>query len=304
MLICLMKKYVSALIEDLFLNYKQSNNLNKNNISILLNKIFNNMDLDINLDKKIEFYKDYVDFEESTPIESIVTKIEILFLNKADNSKLSNMLEKLIKTRNFFDELDRIVHLSRYINPSLIESMESILKAKFSDIRPKYYYNFLTIVYSAKSKFKDAIESFEQQYEYQPINGTYFSRKSYLLLKNKSYEDVINLKEEYISNNFDFEEDFEVLKINAMYANKMLNDAAYDESLLRTLSSSENKLIKIASRLLVDNTRSQAIQNIISMIKADPRNYFMFDDWEILTSDELTNIKSKIEVNNKINTFL
>ncbi|WP_201565047.1 hypothetical protein [Psychrobacter sp. CMS30] len=262
------------------------------------------MDLDINLDKKIEFYKDYVDFEESTPIESIVTKIEILFLNKADNSKLSNMLEKLIKTRNFFDELDRIVHLSRYINPSLIESMESILKAKFSDIRPKYYYNFLTIVYSAKSKFKDAIESFEQQYEYQPINGTYFSRKSYLLLKNKSYEDVINLKEEYISNNFDFEEDFEVLKINAMYANKMLNDAAYDESLLRTLSSSENKLIKIASRLLVDNTRSQAIQNIISMIKADPRNYFMFDDWEILTSDELTNIKSKIEVNNKINTFL
>ncbi len=298
------KVHASSLVTDLFMNYEQTNKSNKYRISILLNKLFSNTDLDTPLSEKVKFYKDYVAFEDSTPIESILTKIEILFLNQADTSKLSGMIEKIIKTRNFFDELERIVTLARYINPSLIDRVENLINAKSSDIKPKYYYKFLTTIYSAKLNYKEALKSFEKQYEYQAIDGSYFSTKSYLLLKSQLYEKVTDLKEYYESKSFDFEEDYNVLLINSMYANKVSNEVGYDENLLRKLSSSENKLIKTASRLLVDNTRAQAIKNIVTMVKEDPRNYFMFENWEILTDEELNDIRGKIEVNTQINNFI
>ena len=297
-------KHINSLIDDLFLNYKQSNKANKANILHLLNNLFKNVDLEIPFDKKVEFYKDLVTLDESTPIEPIVTKIEILFLNKADNEKLAIMLDKLVKRPDFLNELEEIVDLARYIDSDLIDKIENILKAKSSDIKPKYYHNFLSVVYAAKSKFEESLKSLDRQYEYQPLDGNYFSRKSYLLLKNKSYEEVINLKEEYDSNEFDFEKSYDVLTINSMYANKILNDVNYDEDLLRNFSSSENKLIRVASRLLIDKTRNQALQNINAMIKADPRNYLIFDEWELLTFDELASIRDKIEINKKINNFL
>ena len=162
----------------------------------------------------------------------------------------------------------------------------------------------MSIISCAKEDFKVALEYLEKQYEYQPIDGSYFSRKSYLLLKDNCYDKVVALKSDYDINDYDFEEDNEVLLVNTMYANKMLNNSDFDEEVLRGLSISNNRLVSIASRLLVDSTRPQAIQNMINLVKEDPRNFLTFSNWVLLSSEELARIKDKIVINDKINSLI
>lgn len=297
-------KYASTLVSDLFEAYNNYNKIDKVNASRMLNGLFRNLKLDIPFEEKFRFYKDYVDFGDSTPIESIITKIEILYLNKYPTKKLLETLNEVIKKHDFFDELDDIVELANYIEPKFIDKIETILKSKFIHIKPKYYNKFMSIISCAKEDFQGALDYLEKQYEYQPVDGSYFSRKSYLLLKDNCYDKVVTLKSDYDVNDYDFEEDNEVLIINTMYANKMLDNSNFDEEVLRGLSMSNNRLVNIASRLLVDSTRSQAIQNMINLVKEDPRNFLTFNSWVLLNSEELTRIKDKILINDKINSLI
>lgn len=297
-------KYASTLVTDLFEYYNNYDKMGKANVSRMLNSLFRNLKLEIPFEEKIKFYKDYVDFGDSTPIESIITKIEILFLNKYPTEKLLETLNEVIKKHDFFDEIDSIVEIASYIGPDFIDKIETILKSKSIHIKPKYYNKFMGVISCAKEDFKSSLEYLEKQYEYQPIDGSYFSRKSYLLLKDGCYDKVIELKIDYDINNYDFEEDNEVLVVNTMYANKMLENGKFDEGVLRKLSSSENRLVNIASRLLVDSTRPQAIQNMIKMVKEDPRNFLTFNDWVFLTNEELAHIREKIIIDDKINSLV
>lgn len=297
-------KYASTLVSDLFEAYNNYNKIDKVNASRMLNGLFRNLKLDIPFEEKFRFYKDYVDFGDSTPIESIITKIEMLYLNKYPTKKLLETLNEVIKKHDFFDELDDIVELANYIEPKFIDKIETILKSKFIHIKPKYYNKFMSIISCAKEDFQGALDYLEKQYEYQPVDGSYFSRKSYLLLKDNCYDKVVTLKSDYDVNDYDFEEDNEVLIINTMYANKMLDNSNFDEEVLRGLSMSNNRLVNIASRLLVDSTRSQAIQNMINLVKEDPRNFLTFNSWVFLNSEELTRIKDKILINDKINSLI
>lgn len=298
------EKYAPALVNDLFESYNNYNKIDKINASRLLNSLFRNLKLNIPFQEKFRFYKDYVDFSDSTPTESIITKIEILFLNKYPTDKLLETLNEVIKKHDFFDQLDDIVELASYIEPRFIDKIETILKSKFVHIKPKYYNEFMSIISCAKEDFKGSLEYLEKQYEYQPIDGSYFSKKSYLLLKDDCYDKVIALKKDYDINDYDFEEDNDVLLVNTMYANKMLDNSDFDEDVLRRLATSKNRLVSIASRLLVDSTRTQAIQNMISLVKEDPRNFLMFNTWVLLSTEELAQIKNKIVINDKINSLI
>ncbi len=297
-------KYAHTLVAELFEYYNNYDKMDQSNVSRMLNSLFRNLKLNIAFKEKTRFYKDYVDFSDSTPIESIITKIEILFLNNYSKEKLLGTLNEVIKKHDFFEELDSIVELASYIEPEFIDKIETILKSKFVHIKPKYYNKFMSVISCAKKDFKDSLDYLEKQYEHQPIDGSYFSRKSYLFLKDGCYDKVVELKSYYDTHNYDFEEDNEVLVINTMYANKILENEYFDEELLRKLSSSENRLIGIASRLLVDSTRPQAINNMIKMVTEDPRNFLTFNDWVLLTAEELTQIKGKIIIDDKINSLV
>lgn len=298
------EKYASTLVGDLFESYNNYNKLDKINASRMFNSLFRNLKLKIPFEEKFRFYKDYVDFGDSTPIESIITKIEILFLNEYPKKKLLDILNEVIKKHDFFDELDDIVELASYIEPKFIDKIETILKSKFIHIKPRYYNQFMSIISCAKGNFKDSLVYLEKQYEYQPIDGSYFARKSYLLLKDNCYDNVVELKIDYDMNDYDIGEDSEVLLVNTMYANKILDNSDFNEEVLRGLSISNNQLVSIASRLLVDSTRPQAIQNMINLVKEDPRNFLTFNNWVFLSAEELTQIKSKIVINDKINSLI
>lgn len=297
-------KYASVLVDNLFGYYDTYSKSDKMNISRMFNSLFRNLKLNIPFDNKIRFYKDYVEFGEASPIESIITKIELLFLNEYPKDKLLEILNQVIKKHDFFDELHNIVDLASHIDPKFVDKIETILKSKFIHIKPKYYNKFMSLISGAKEDFKESLEYLEKQYEYQPVDGSYFSRKSYIFLKDGCYDKVVALKNYYDANGYDFEEDSEVLIINTMYANKMLNNSNFDEEILRRLSTSNNRLVSIASRLLVDSTRTQAIQNMIKLVKEDPRNFLTFNDWVFLSSEELAQIKDQMVIDDKINSLI
>lgn len=288
-------------IDRLFGYYGKCNKNDKYETLSMLNRLFVNTGIDIPVDKKIKFFNDYVKIEDSVPLAAILTKIEYVYLNKGNITNLSKILESIIKRYDFIENLDRVAKLAKEINPDLLNKMSDFIESKSANIKPDCYHEFLTIIYSEKGDYNRAISELNKMYEFQNIDGEYFSKKSYLFLKAELYEELYTLKQEYDNSKVNFEDDYDVLIINLMFANKVIGNGKFDKNVLRQLSNKNKRdTVKIAARLLVESTRMQALSNITDKIKKDCRNYFVFDDWVILTKDEKDLIKESISVNDEM----
>lgn len=55
-----------------------------------------------------------------------------------------------------------------------------------------------------------------------------------------------------------------------------------------------------ATKLVIQNTRAQALSSLASLVKNDPSIYFIVKDWVFLNNDEVNKIKSNITINSKL----
>lgn len=201
------KEYAVRLIDDLYSKLHSSSRHHRMNIILFLNSLFNNHELDLPIDKKVDFYKTKVTIDESTPIEALATKLQIAYLNKEELGWLKSQLDKLIKKKDFFDEFEKIAELAKLIDEQLLLKIENILNAKVHEIKPQYYFKFHSILSQVKENYQEAIDNLEKEYEYKPLDNTYFMRKSFLNLKNCSYQEAIEVFEDYEANGYDSDSD-------------------------------------------------------------------------------------------------
>ena len=292
------KQYAKVLVDDLYEEFNKGNRRSKANIILFLNSIFLNAELEIPIEKKFQFYKDYVKIDDITPIEALATKLQIMYLNGEDLGKLSSLLNELIKKKDFFDEFEKIAELTSLVDTKLLTKIEDVLNSKLHEMPMEDFYNYQHLLLKVKGKYIESIKALEKSYQYKAQDDSYYVYKSYLYLKNESFDKAIELYNDYLASEFDFDSD--ILTLNTMYAFKMLKDPKYDESKLNVIVSKGEKIMTNATKLVIQNTRAQALSSLASLVKNDPSIYFIVKDWVFLNNDEVNKIKSNITINSKL----
>lgn len=91
----------------------------------------------------------------------------------------------------------------------------------------KDFYNYQHLLLKVKGKYIGSIKALEKSYQYKAQDDSYYVYKSYLYLKNESFDKAIELYNDYLAS--EFISDSDILTLNTMYAFKMLKDPKYDE---------------------------------------------------------------------------
>ena len=290
------KSYAKVLIEDLRVKFLSSSKADQYTIKKLIDKLFNNIELSFSIEDRRDFYINSVNKDNSDePIETLISRIHFMFLHNFDLKLIEEEILSLIKNRRFIDHVDKIITITKYISNDLIERIETILVSKEININPDYFNSFMSLIKEEQGDLKQAIDYLEKRYSYVPFDEDYFNRKSFLLLKNKEYDKLDELLNNFRSGNFDF--DCNVLIINVMYSYKLNSNNKYSESILNSIISKEkskDKLTSIAAKLVIGNNRHQALSEIKKLINTDREYYLVFNDWVILENEDKTSLKEII----------
>lgn len=294
------KKYITSLLTDLYSLIDVSSKNKKRNIFTLIDRLYNDSDSDISLKDKIGFYKDFIDFEDYHPIQAIINKLKLMYLNDPENPNLSKYLEKIIIERNFFNDLESLLEIVSLVDISLIDKIEPFVESQVNELRQEYYNKFMSRIYLYKRDYDKSLYYIERQYLYEPIDENYYMQKSFCLLKNKKYKEVIALNNEYEKSKYEFTSD--VLTVNTAFAEKMLNPNDYNKSKLDKLTSRTNldTDVSIASSLIDDSKKHQGISRISKIIENNPQFYFKYNEWVFFDEKELNNLREKARVNGQI----
>ena len=154
----------------------------------------------------------------------------------------------------------------------------------------------MSLIKEEQGDLENSIIYLEKKYSYKPLDDDYFSRKSFLLLKNKEYIKLDALLNNFKDGNFDF--DCNVLIINTMYSYKINSDKKYNKSDLDSIISRakpEDKLTSIAAKLVIGSNYKQALSDIKKLINNDREYYLVFNDWVILEDIDKVSLKELIE---------
>lgn len=290
------KSYAKVLINDLRIKFSSSSKADQYTIKKLIDKLFNNIELSFSIEDRHDFYINSINQDNSDePVETLISRIHFMFLHNINLKLIEDEIENLIKNRKFIDHVDKIITIAKYINPNLIDKIETILISKEVNINPVYFNGFMSKIKEEQEDFTQAINYFEKRYSYLPFDENYFNRKSFLLLKNKDYEKLDDLLNNFKSGNFYF--NCNVLTINVMYSYKISGSNKYSESTLNSIISKEkskDKLVSIAAKLVVGNNRHQALSEIRKLVSTDREYYLVFDDWVILENEDKTSLKEII----------
>lgn len=291
------KEYAKVLIEDLRLKFLTSSKADQYSIKKLIDKLFTNTELSFKKDDRYDFYINTIDSKNlEEPVEVLISRIQFLFLHNFDSSIIEEEILNILKNRRFIDHIDKIVTIAKYVNRNLIDKIESLLKAKEINIGPVYFNSFMSLIKEEQGDFDNSIIYFEKMYSYKPLDDDYFSRKSFLLLKNKNYNELDELFRYFKDNKFDF--DCDVLTVNAMYSYKVNSDKKYNQSVLDSIVSKakpKDKITSIAAKLVIGSNYKQAMSDIKKLINNDREYYLIFDDWVILADIDKASLKELIE---------
>ena len=178
----------------------------------------------------------------------------------------------------------------------LIDKIELLLNAKEINISPVYFNGFMSLVKEEQGDLEKSINYLEKKYSYKPLDSDYYSRKSFLLLKNREYSKLDVLLNDFKNNDFDF--DCSVLIINAMYSYKINNDKKYNTSDLYSIISKakpKDKLTSIAAKLIIGSNYQQALSDIKKLINNDREYYLVFNDWIILEDIDKATLRELIK---------
>ena len=291
------KEYAKVLIEDLRMKFSTSSKADQHSIKKLMDKLFTNTELSFKKEDRDSFYVSLIDSKNlDEPIEVLVSRIQFLFLYNFESHLIEEEIINILKNRRFVDHIDKIITIAKYINPNLIDKIETILKAKEINISPIYFNIFMSLIKEEQGDLEKSIDYLEKKYSYLPYDSDYFSRKSFLLLKNKEYKKLDKLLEYFRKNDFDFE--CSVLTVNTMYSYKINGDKKYNQSDLNSIISKakpEDKLTSIAAKLVIGSNYKQALSDIKKLINNDREYYLVFDDWVILEDIDKVSLKELIE---------
>ena len=291
------KDYAKVLIEDLRLRFTTSSKADQHSIKKLIDKLFTNTELSFSKNDRQDFYLNLIDSKNlDDPIEVLVSRIQFLFLYNFDSSLIEEEITNILKNRRILDHIDKIITIAKYINSELIDKIDLLLKAKEINISPVYFNGFMSLIKEEQGDLEKSIIYLEKKYSYKPLDSDYYSRKSFLLLKNREYSKLDVLLNDFKNNDFDF--DCSVLIINAMYSYKINNDKKYNTSDLYSIISKakpKDKLTSIAAKLIIGSNYQQALSDIKKLINNDREYYLVFNDWIILEDIDKASLRELIK---------
>lgn len=304
--VCLFKDktYSSTLINDLYSLINLSNKDKKYNIFLLLDKIYNDENLEISLTDKIKFYRDYIGFDEQYPLEAIISKLKLMYLSKVDVAELSGHLHKVIMERNFFNNFDSIMELVTLIDVTLISKINSILDSKIHEIKPEYFNKFKSRIHLYNKEFDKAISYIDKQFTYQPIDESYYIHKSFILLKAEKYNEIIQLKNEYENSYFDFSSD--IFLVNSEFASKKLNKDQYNKYKLDAIASKTNISLQVslACSIIDDAKKTQGMSRLYKIIENNPLAYFNYNEWVFFEKEEVSILMEKAKIADELKLLI
>ncbi|MFU1554289.1 SIR2 family protein [Aeromonas sp. A04] len=287
-------------ISELYNTYKKSSFSKKTTINnIIDNCLQSSMNNDsFNMQQVRDIYDDFYnihmsknDYQESTNISLSKLKLDISSKHH-DSEQAKKTLDSLINRPDMFKSIDDAVTISAILENHEIDSLEKIANENKERLNDEYYHECLSEIYTARKEYSLALKSLEDALKEGMSIDSYITHRSYILLCDKKYQDVISLNTSHPG--LLKGKGFETFSINYFFAMKNINPEQVDKTYIRNLtSSSQSRDVRICAFCILNNNKDA--QRLID--EAIEYNYFKlysYQKWPIIPDDFLTkNIYSK-----------
>lgn len=268
--------------------YEKSTENKRRRILFLENKVYYSfLDKEMSQlarDKVDIFYRQ--DFPKKVSPFVLLSQCEYFYGVLGDKANALALLDKALEKQNIGGYLDKVLNLSRALNPDLIGRIEELLISNFGAVGDSYYYYALMEIELEKGNYDEALVNIEKSYFYGMEFNRYLTGKSYCLLKAGMFSEVLSLFKEYRSSIV--QSDFEAFSLNCQYAAKELGDSIYNEVDIRNIyNKTKDKGVEICARYILGE-KSKAMQLVKKEILKNRFNYYLFKRWPILSTMDLS----------------
>ncbi|NNE32458.1 MAG: hypothetical protein HKN40_08825 [Winogradskyella sp.] len=188
------------------------------------------------------------------------------------------------------DKIDRAIWLSTLVYPDMLDSVKESLENIKTECSKWYYHNCMADIHIAEGDYINALRENKRAYDNGLSFKAYLSGTSFILLKDKKYEEVLSLAtkhrselEKTITTTFD---------INFQYAAKKLNSNKFNNATLLNLSAKkEDTDIKIAAFSILNNENA-AKRLIKQQIDRTWLNYYKYNHWVVIPKEYINKFES------------
>lgn len=257
------RKKINSLICDVFTEAKNREQLHE-----------------LNLEQEKFFERHIKDIEIEKNAKILLEKAKYFISQKRNLEAAASYLASTLECHNISSRLSDILNYARFANRSLIPQIEEKLEQDKPNLFQEYYHDLKSDIYIENGDLDKAIEHLDKAFNFGLKISAYLSGKTYALLMQEKYEEVIALAEAY---NDKIEEiDCETTKINTQFAAYKINSQKLDKTLLRNLSAqSPSNDVKICAFVILENY-PDAKRLIKKEIENDYFAYFRFKTWPIV----------------------
>lgn len=215
----------------------------------------------------------------------LLSKALFLFFVKNDKETSVKYIKKALQDDDIDDELDYLISVSSIVDSELLNDVEKYIDEIKPVITDRYYWNLMCDLYSEYHDYKRYLEAIEQLYKISNDLNKYLSNKSFVLLKQEKYSDLIKL---YDENKTKLKGDkFDIFKINVFIAKKKLSYTGIDLEIRDLLSKTKNELTNIVLTILLGENTNQAYSRLNKSIKTNPIKYYTVKDWVVIEQNKL-----------------
>lgn len=276
---------VSNSIKELHSVYENSSKKEKNSIIMLLIKIVGDPDGFAGRDEyrsaAQKLYEQTIRDKDIKKSAKILTAKAFYYVDhKQDLAAANNYLQDALECKDVANELMELVELSSIVNVGSLEKIQNIVDKERYMLKNSYYYNLKASIAECNGEVDSALNFLEKSFHYGLALDVYLSTKTYLLIREKRYEAVIELMSNYQST-FGLDE-FETSVINYNFAAKKVSPDKFDKVKILNLSAkSMSNDVKLCAFLLCDDVVS-AKRIASKQVEKSHLAYIRYSKWPIL----------------------
>lgn len=256
------KEYINELIDDIILLFPEYECKNK---------------CDFKEKMKFFYLKHLQDKDIISNPELSLSKAQYYIGQEKQLSIAKKYIKDAINNIDAYRYVENILFLAKAYDDFDYTPLEKIIDEKKDDYRTCYYERIKSELYIAINKLDDAIKYIEQSFEKGLSLNDYLVNKTFILLKQQKFDDIIILYQKYEDECSKF--DSEPFIINVQYAARQLDSHIYNDVVLRNLSARSNSMsVKICAFSILGNT-IPAKKMLTAAIDRDYFKKYMYAEW-------------------------
>lgn len=214
------------------------------------------------------------------PIDLVKEKIRYCLGQSNDIKAAKKHISNAIKSKKVLDDLETFINYASFTDLNAVDEIYEVFKEHTHNFIPTYINYYKSLFEKRIFSREDSIKHLDKAYSMGLPIQTFLTDKSYLLLVEEKYDEVLALNETYKDHIGKIP--CEVFTINVQFADKKIKSPVFHDVTLRNINAkSDSTGIKICTFILLDNIK-EARRLIKDRLQIDFIDYYYFSKWPII----------------------